>query len=238
VAGDVPRSVLWVKADAGFSQDTTRSSDQAKAQEVEKRYQEAVKTAERMVGQQLGICGFPDWANQTPSDLDPKLPGIHMQGCCADATIRGAHAIWVETVTGDAKETRVNLAFNRKSVLADVVSCLPHRGELNILVNDAQKVLVRVPDWAPKSDVKAFVAKKPITLSWQDTYVVFDRVRRGQQLTVTYPLRIADVKETVGSLDGKQYTERWRGNTIVDISPPGKWIPTFQRPELETDQLP
>ena len=55
---------------------------------------------------------------------------------------------------------------------------------------------------------------------------------------MTYPLRIAEVKETVGSLDGTEYTERWRGNTIVDISPPGKWIPLFQRPELDTETMP
>ncbi len=56
----------------------------------ETRYRKAVTTAERMMGQQLGACGFPDWVNQLPSDLDPSLPGLHMQGCCADATIRAA----------------------------------------------------------------------------------------------------------------------------------------------------
>lgn len=63
--------------------------------------QQGVQTAERMVGQQMGACGFPDWANQTPSDLDGSMLGLHMQDCCADATIRGAHAIWDQTVTGD-----------------------------------------------------------------------------------------------------------------------------------------
>jgi hypothetical protein len=221
-----------------LTQETSMSTPQAEAAEVERRYQAAVKTAERMVGQQLGSCGFADWVNKLPSDLDPKLPGIHMQGCCADATIRAAHAIWAETVTGDATETRVNLAFSRKSPLVDVVSCLPHRGELNIFVHNARKVLVRVPQWAPEAEVKAFVARRPIPVSWQDSYVVFSSTHPGQQLTVTYPLRIAELKETVGSLDGTEYTERWRGNTIVAISPPGKWIPLFQRPELDTEQIP
>ena len=68
--------------------------------------------------------------------------------------------------------------------------------------------------------------------------MVFNKVETSQQLTVTYPLRIAEIKETPGSLDGTEYTEKWRGNTIVDISPPGKLIPMFQRPELDTDELP
>jgi hypothetical protein len=63
-------------------------------------------------------------------------------------------------------------------------------------------------------------------------------VEAGDQLTVTYPLRIALIKETPGSLDGTEYTERWRGNTIVDINPPGKWIPLYQRSQLDTEDVP
>lgn len=209
-----------------------------KNREIELRYTEAIQTAERMVGQQLGLCGFPDWVNQLKSDLDPGLPGIHMQGCCADATIRASHAIWSHTVTGDKEETRVNLAFNRRSPLVDVVSCLPHRGEVDVFVKEARKVLVRVPEWAPKESVKAYVQKKPVAVEWERNYVVFAGVKQGEQLTVTYPLRIAEVKETLGSLGGSQYTERWRGNTIVGISPSGKWIPKFERPELDNDDVP
>lgn len=234
----VDSSVFWVEADDGFSRKVPWESPEAKVREVESRYQEAVKTAERMVGQQMGACGFPDWANETPSDLDGSMPGLHMQGCCADATIRGAHAIWAETVTGDGTETRVNLAFNHKSSLLDVVSCLPHRGELNVMVKGTKKVLVRIPEWATKDGVKAYRAKKSVPVKWEGSYVVFDKARKEEQLTVTYPLRVAEVKETVGSLDGTEYTERWRGNTIVDISPGGKWIPMFQRPELDNERLP
>jgi hypothetical protein len=210
----------------------------AKAHEVEMRYQEAVKTAERMVGQQLGACGFPDWANKLVSDLDPTLPGIHMQGCCADATIRAAHAVWTETVTANGEEASVNLAFNRTHPLVDVISCLPHRGELDVLVKAARRVLVRTPQWITKDRVQCFIDKQSAPVTWKGSYVLFEPVKEGQRLTVTYPLRLAEVKETVGSLDGREYTERWRGNTIVDISPPGKWIPMFRRPELESEQVP
>jgi len=186
----------------------------------------------------LGLCGFPDWVNQLKSDLDPDLPGIHMQGCCADATIRASHAIWSQTVTGNEKETRVNLAFNRDSDLVRVVSCLPHRGEVDVFVKKSKRVLVRVPEWAPKEGVKAYVGEKAVAVKWDRNYVRFDKIKSGARLTVTYPLRIAEVKETVGGLDGNEYTERWRGNTIVSISPPGKWIPMFERPELENENVP
>jgi hypothetical protein len=214
----------------------TNATEEAKSAEVERRYENSVKVAQRMVGQQLGLCGFPDWVNAgTKSDLDPDLPAVHMQGCCADATIRASYAIWSQTVTGDEKETRVNMAFNHDSPHVRVVSCLPYRGELDVFVKDSQRVLVRVPGWANKSQVKAFVGKSPVKVSWADGYVAFDGVKTGEQLTVTYPVRIAEVREPV---QGVEYTEKWRGNTIVDISPPGKWIPMFQRPAMDSEELP
>jgi len=223
-------------AKASTSEESVVTSDPD--QELERRLKTAMSTAECMVGQQLGACGFPDWVNKLPSDLNPDLPGIHMQGCCADATVRAAYAIWHETVTGDTKEARVNLAFNRKSDLVDVVSCLPHRGEIDVFVNDARRVLVRVPQWAPREEVRAYLDKQNIPVDWQDSYIVFSDVTSGQQLTVTYPLRVAEITETPGGLDGTTYTETWRGDTIVDIRPPGKWIPLYLRPELNTEEVP
>lgn len=225
---------LWLKADDGLERERPEPTAAERAAEVDRLYDEALITANRMEGRLLGLCGFGDWINKLPATLDPALPGVDMMGCCSDAVIRAAYAIWSETVTGDAKEARVNLAFNRQSPLVDVVSCLPHRGELDIRVQNARRVLVRIPEWTPRDTVRLFIDRAPTTIQWQDSYVVFPHTKSGQLLTVTYPLRIAEIKETVGSLDGTRYTERWRGNTIVEIAPRGKWFPTFVRPELET----
>jgi hypothetical protein len=215
------------------AKDKSISSDM-REHEIERRFVEAKLTAERMIGQQRGLSGLSDWVNYTPSDLDSELPGIHMQSCCADATIRAAHAIWSQTVTGDESGVRVNMAFNRVSPWVEVVSCLPHRGEVNIVVKQARRVLVRVPEWAPKGEVRCYRDQKPTTVKWIAGYVVFDDVVKGEQLTVVYPLRLWQMRETVY---GVEYSEKWRGNTIVNLAPQGKWIPMFQRPELETERV-
>ncbi len=212
-----------------------RIVDQA---ELEQGYRDAVVVAEKMVGQQLGICGFGDWVNRLPSDLDAELPGIHMQGCCADATVRAAHAIWRETVTGDSDHAYVNMAFNRSTLLVEVVSSLPHRGEINVIVGKARKVSIRIPSWANRKEVVAYVDKVRVPTVLCDGYVEFTNLKPQQQLTATFPMRIAEIKETPGGLDGVQYTEKWRGPAIVDIEPRGKWIPLFVRPSLDTDQVP
>ncbi len=208
---------------------------EARQKEVERRFAESCAIAKRMVGQQLGLCGFPDWVNTLPSDLDSSLPGIHMQGCCADATIRASHAIWSQTVTGNSGEARVNLAFNRDSNLLRVISCLPYRGEIDVVVKEARRILIRVPEWASHSRVRAFVDKTPIPLQWDGNYAVFAGLKEGQLLTALYPLRVAKIKELV---QGTLFTEKWRGNTIVDITPSGKWVPMFQRPQLDNELVP
>lgn len=169
--------------------------------------------------------------------LDARMPPIlTLLGAYAAAS--ASYAIWAHVVTGDEREMRVNLAFNRISKLADVVSCLPHRGEVDVIVKDAQRLYVRVPEGAPRDKVRVYVDRQPVEARWSDSYVEFPAVTRGQQITVTYPLRIAVIHETVGSLAGSETTQKWRGNTIVDISPAGKFVPQFCRPELDRAALP
>ena len=195
-----------------------------------------------MEGRFVGLCSINDWVNHLPSDEsdtdEANYLNCNMMGCCADASVRASHAIWSHTVTGDAQELRINLAVNRDHPAVDVVSCLPHRGEINVSVKKARRVLVRAPEWVDKDEVRAFVDREAIALNLDGNYVVFDDLKPGQQLTVTYPLRIAEVKEVIRGKEFVEYTERWRGNTIVDISPGGKWIPMFEHPELETAEVP
>jgi hypothetical protein len=207
------------------------ASAEAQAQEVAARLAEDRTIAETMEGRLLGLCGFPDWVKDPGGDI----PALNMMGCCDDSAVRGAHAAWSETITGDAAETRVNLALNRDSSLVEVISCLPHRGEVNVIVKDAARVLVRVPGWAPQAETNVYVNRKTLPVDWLGPYVVFDRAEAGQHLTVTYPLRMAEVRE---SINGVEYTEEWRGSTVVDIAPAGKWIPMFQRPQLDTEEVP
>ena len=199
----------------------------------EPHYKQYLIDAERFVGQHLGGCGFPDKINNLlhwPAEPKPDntTPGIVMAGCCSRATIDAVYAVWKHIVTGDASCARVNMAINHDCDLLKVISSLPKQGEINVLVKTASKVLLRVPTWAPHEDTKAYMNHKKVDVNWDATgrYVTFDSVTTGDQLTVTYPLRIAKVVETV---NGSEYTERWRGNTIVDISPHGQWMPMYKR---------
>jgi hypothetical protein len=55
---------------------------------------------------------------------------------------------------------------------------------------------------------------------------------------MTFPMRLAEIRQTAESLFGTEHGDRWRGSTIVDITPPGKWIPMFRKPNLESEDVP
>src|SRR5688572_11145217 len=63
------------------------------------------------------------------------------------------------------------------------------------------------------------------SVSWNDGYVEFDVVGPGQVLTVTYPLSIAAVTETIYTVKHESFLEERRGEEILAISPPGQWLP-------------
>jgi hypothetical protein len=88
------------------------------------------------------------------------------------------------------------------------------------------------------------LGKTPVTVSqlqcsWKSPSLAVAALNENQtqkEVSTAYlRLRIADIRET---LYGVTYNEKWRGNTIVDINPPGKLIPMFQRPQLESEAVP
>lgn len=235
-----PRYLELVRAnlETAIQKELHAATAEEKKQELLSRMAQAQEDAKKLEGRCVGLCGFPDQVNSIRLSEDKSLRSLHMMGCCADASIRGSHAIWSQTVTGTKDETRINLAFNRDHRLARVISSLPHRGELNIVVGEAKRILVRVPEWAPRDRVKMYIGKKLTEVTFTGRYATFDRTQQGQQLTVTYPLQIAEVQEVVRTDDFVRYRQRWRGNTIVDIKPVATLLPMFQRPELDSEQLP
>ena len=117
-------------------------------------YDDALQEAQKFTGQMLGLCGFPDRVNYWVNNLDPGLPGLNMMGCCASGTVRAPYAVWKHIVTGDTSETRVNMSIYRDSPLVEVIPSMPKRGEINIIVKTATRVLVRPPSWAVAVNVK------------------------------------------------------------------------------------
>lgn len=166
----------------------------------------------------------------TPSDRwalpeSPEGP-ISLEGCCPPTGMTALYLAWKEIVRKSDKGVFVNMAFNRDCAEATVVSFLPNQGRLTVVPKQDGRFFVRVPGFAPRDKVSAWRdGKKSRSLVWSGDYVTFASARKGEELTVTYPLVNFD-QNLVRA--GRDYTFHWKGNALTGIEPnDGVW-PMFK----------
>ena len=168
----------------------------------------------------------------TPSDRW-ALPGspegpISLEGCCPPTGMTALYLAWKEAVRKTDSGVFVNMAFNRESPDATVVSFLPNQGRLTVVAQQKERVLrphirdlfrtIGFPAWRN--------GHKSRRITWMGDYVVFASARKGEELTVTYPLIAFDQKLQRTGID---YTFHWKGNSLTGIEPiDGVW-PLFKQ---------
>jgi hypothetical protein len=197
------------------------------------RKPEADETTDRVPQRNLGtFFGWP-----TANDGCPQGGG-HMH-CCMGNASRTLYYLWESILEHNAGRLRVHLVLNRASRWADVDSYLPYSGQVDVKVKQPlAEVLLRVPEWVPSGSpqVRAARGKTPIELTWRGRYVSLGPARPGETLSLTLPIaertitrRVygAPVETVMGGVVYQSIT--FRGNEVVDIDPPGKNYPFYQR---------
>ncbi|HID95103.1 MAG TPA: hypothetical protein EYP53_03475 [Candidatus Latescibacteria bacterium] len=102
-------------------------------------------------------------------------------------------------------------------------------------VKEHTSLAIRVPDWVDKWDVRVTVDGADTPFHWQEDYARLDRVRRGQTVTVRYPLRRIWRREDVGTAS---FDFKWRGDTVVEVRPKGMILPLYERDTMDKDEVP
>jgi hypothetical protein len=167
----------------------------------------------------------------TPSDrwALPSAPEgpISLEGCCPPTGMTALYLAWKDVVRKTANGVYVNMAINRDSPEARVVSFLPSLGRLTVVPKDKGLFLIRIPGFVPHGEVVAWRNGNKIKrIAWNGDYVVFPSVLKGEELTITYPLPTFDQKLKRTGVD---YTFHWKGNAVTGIEPmDGVW-PLFKQ---------
>ncbi len=176
----------------------------------------------------------------TPTDRwalpDAQEGPISLEGCCPPTGMTALYLAWKEAVRKTESGLFVNLAINRECAEATVVSFLPALGRLSITPKANGPVYVRVPGSAPRDRVQMWRnGRKGKTVSWAGDYVLFSSAKRGEELTVTYPLQAFD--QTMNRA-GKTVTIHWKGNTVTGIDSGGEVWPLFTSTPYTTPPFP
>jgi len=157
--------------------------------------------------------------------------------CCTGNGTRTIFYAWQRMLDYKNNELRVHLLLNRASAWADVQSYIPYQGRLDLKIKKpCDSVLVRVPEWIEDRSptVSCQQNGKPLPVVWSGRYISAGAAKAGDVLAFSFPISERQVKERIGGVD---YVLRIRGNTVVEVSPPGKLSPRYQRADYRTSEV-
>jgi hypothetical protein len=164
------------------------------------------------------------------------LDATALMQCCNAAGARGLYDLWKYAVDeGDAVDGRVrltvNLRFSVETPSIRVVSHEPTDGKVDLAVAAPSRIAVRLPEGVSQALAVIQEGTEPrvICLNAEDGYVSLD-LNPGQNAALHYaqPERIATYQ--VGSPDKfERGTGIWRGETLMRVDPPGRYLPLYDR---------
>ena len=179
--------------------------------------------------------------------------------CCTGNCTRAMYAAWESIVRCAGGAVQVNLLLNRASAWVDVDSYLPFEGKVVLKNKTAHKISVRMPMWVDKKAVHAEVNGQPVSPFWLGQFLVFDALNAKDEAVITFPVAESTESYTLkwkqtefwkestnpGSSweplkEPARYTCKFRGNTLVDISPrdEGSGLPLYRRDSLKAATAP
>jgi hypothetical protein len=179
----------------------------------------------------VGGSGLNDFENR----LLGGVSGFEMFGCCAPEGMRAIYTTWSNTIERRPKSALgpagvyVNMNFSRDSKWGRVVSFVPDTGRLTVRAAAKDTFYLRPPQWAPRDGVRAFDGTNSVPVKWSGAYVRFNKVRPGQEITITYP--VLGFTQDVNGL-WKEYpklnmTFEWLGNSVIGSTPAAESTPLF-----------
>ena len=197
----------------------------------EEKIKDGLKTLRKFQGGIIGGSGLNDYENE----LLGGVSGFEMFGCCAPEGMRAIYTTWTNVIDRlpesklGAAGIYVNMSFSRDSPWGRVVSFFPNAGQMTVKAAVNDRFFLRPPHWAPRTQVRAFVGNQTIPVNWSGSYVRFDNVHPGDELTITYPL--VGFSHEVGGLWSTapqlQMKFQWLGNMVTSVDPPAKNTPLF-----------
>jgi len=167
--------------------------------------------------------------------------------CCSAHALRIFHLLWQNTLSEDWNGMTLNFHYNAENRLGEVISWEPFIGKTTIVPRQNARLRVRIPEYAVGTPVKATRAGALSHVEIRGRYVNFGFVNAGEECSVEFGLRprtteenqlVFRNKDCSQLVETKHYQARWRGNTVVEISPESKEEKRiYKRIHLDTDHV-
>jgi len=175
------------------------------------------ETTERVIERNMG--GFAGWPE--PSDW-----GTAIMHCCTGNSTRSIYYLFDSILGYAGGKLRLNLLLNRASPWADVDSYLPYAGQVDVRIKHPLDLALRIPEWVKPEEARCQVSGKERTITFEGRYAQVQGLKPKDVVTLTFPNPVR--KESIW-IEKHPYTLFIKGNTIIDVDPPGRICPLYER---------
>jgi len=177
---------------------------------------------------------YGSWASYSlPNSLDNCTD---VEGCCLGSGILGCFLVWDNIVIKKDDRVMVNMALSRNSPWLEVIGYQPYEGKIELLIHDAPKLCVRIPEWVKEEEIRVSFGGKIFPFRFMpNRYIELKALKKGDLVRIEYPLK---QENTVEKVSGQSYDVRWRGDTVVSVKPLGQIYPIFRREWVEREIAP
>jgi hypothetical protein len=181
---------------------------------------------ERCLGAWSGWGRANDWVSSHRAGI---------MECCTGNAARSLYYAWNAIVTAGDDGARVNLLLNRASPWLDVDSHLPYEGKVVVRNKTAKKVSVRIPEWTDRGQVVCDVNGRKRKVVWSGDYIEVGKLKRGDVITIQFPMVQKTLFHVIGDIC---YRLTIKGNTVVDMDPPGRFYALYPRDHYRASKAP
>jgi hypothetical protein len=193
-----------------------------------------------------GKSAPPQYPGLTSDDVIARTVGgfsnqypplkISTSGCCTPHGNMGLFYAWDGTLRYSDGVAQVNLLLNRASPWMDIDSHLPYEGRVVLRNKAARQVFVRVPLYVDTKTVECRIGGRTVSPVWLGRYAQIEGLKPSDLVTIEFPVEERTEQWTAppqGSYlltvmpQGTQYTCKFKGNTLIELSPPlmpGCWL--------------
>jgi Beta-L-arabinofuranosidase, GH127 len=196
-------------------------------------------SAEDVLRRSIGVIGSPGLTHMVPFSI----------GCCTGNVTQAIYYAWASSVRHRNRLSTVNLLVNRASPWLDVDSFLPYQGKVILRNKTSEQISVRIPAWVDRAQLRCNVNEKSLMPAAVGNFVVFEGLKPNDTINLEFPVKeeteyytyrdggFASLNETNEDA-GIVYTLRFRGNTLVDVSPREDegYYPIYRRDQYKQSQ--
>ena len=153
-----------------------------------------------------------------------------IEGCCINGGIRCLFLAYQNVIHETAEAVRINLLLSHATPGIETICYLPHEGRFELYTKAPKTIWVRCPDWMNPETVRV---DGPAGLNHSmDSATQCFRIygaKAGTHIILTFEPRQQSDLSVVAT---KKYDVKWRGDTVMQLTPPGRPYPIYQRDSL------